>query len=223
MARELQRRRREAGQRIEREAHHLLQRIFGLTGEALLPVVGEWRPAEADPCNHAANEPRLLGHRQKRIERAAAHQPEVAGVDRNVDLGRARQQPVEAMRCRPLERRLARAARADAVDDVRAFVSHHFHHLGQKLRRVLEVGVDDQDRIAAAEVETRRERELMAMIARQVDRDDVDVLRRHLAHHRPAIVARAVIDEHDLIILAHCRDAQPRSAAREAREGTPAR
>ena len=111
MAGELQRRGREAGQRVEGEADHLPKRIFGLAGEALLPVVGERHLPEADPGDHAADEPRLLGHRQQRVERAAAHQPEIAGVERNVDLGRARQQPVEAVRGGALERGLAGAAR----------------------------------------------------------------------------------------------------------------
>ncbi len=54
-------------------------------------VIGEGQLLEPDPRHHAADEARLLGHRQQGIERPAAHQPEVAGVERDVDLGRARQ------------------------------------------------------------------------------------------------------------------------------------
>jgi len=89
MAGELERRRGESGQRVEREAHHLAQRIFGLTGETLLPVVSKWNLPEPDPCDHAADEARLLGHRQQSVERTPAHQPEVAGVDGDFDFGRA--------------------------------------------------------------------------------------------------------------------------------------
>src|SRR3982751_6560219 len=100
-------------------AHHLPQRIFGLAREALLAVVDEGDLPEPDPGDHTADEARLLGHRQQRIERPAAHQPEVAGVDRNVDFGCPREKALEAVRSRPLERRLAGAAAANALDSVR--------------------------------------------------------------------------------------------------------
>ena len=146
MAGELERRRREAGQCVEREAHHLLERIFGLAGEALCAVVGERHLPEADPRDHAADEARLLGHREQCVERAAAHQPEVAGVERDVDLGRAREQPVKAVRRCPLERRFAGAALAHAIDHVAPRSSHRRNHRRKQLGRILEVGVDDQDR-----------------------------------------------------------------------------
>ena len=155
----------------------LLQRIFGLSGEPLLPVVGERHLAEADPRDHAADEARLLRHGEQRIERAAAHQPEVAGVERDVDLGRARQQPVEAVRRCALERSLAGAALAHAIDDVGVLLAHRLEHRRQQLGRVLQVRVDDQDRVAAAKVETGGQRQLVTVIARQVDRDDVRIAR----------------------------------------------
>ena len=94
------------------------------------------------------------GIASKRIERAPAHQPEVAGVERDVDLGRARQQPVETVRGRALECGLAGAAPAHAVDDVGAARRASPASIGgEQLGRVLEIGVDDQDGVAAAKVE----------------------------------------------------------------------
>jgi len=42
----------------------------------------------------------------------------------------------------------------------------------------------------------------VAVIARQVDRNDVRVLRRDIPHVRPAAVARAVVDQDDFVIAA---------------------
>ena len=107
------------------------------------------------------------------------------------------------MRRRALERSLPGAALAHSIDDVRLLVAHRREHGRKKLRRILEVGVDNQYRLAPAQVETGGERELMPMVARQVDRDQVGIGRRHPLHRRPARVARAVVDQHQLIILAY--------------------
>jgi hypothetical protein len=90
----------------------------------------------------------------------------------------------------------------------------------EQLGRVLEVGVDDQDPVPRAEIEAGGEGELVAVVARQVDRDQPGIARGERPHHLPAAVARAVVDEHDLIILArHAAGgrAQPRMKLAEAR------
>ena len=186
MAGHAQRRGREAGHRVEREPHHLAQRIIGLAGEPLGPVVGDRHLPEADPGDHAADEARLLGQAQQRVERAAAHQPEVAGVDRDVDVGELGEQPVEALGGRLLEHGLAGAGAAHGIDDVGLARLHLGDHLGEQLGRVLQIGVDDQDALARAQVEPGGQRELVAVVARQVDRDQPRVRRRQLSHHLPA-------------------------------------
>ena len=202
MAGELQRGRGESRQRIEREADHLLQRIFGLAGEPLMPVIGERDLPEADPRHHAADETRLLGHRQQSIQRPPAHQPEVAGIERDVDFGRARKQAVEAMRRRPLEHGLALAAAAHAIDHVGALASIVGKHRAEQLGRVLQVGIDDQDPVTPAQVEAGGQRQLVPMVARQVDCQHMRVRCGHRLHHRPGRIARSVVDQHQLIILA---------------------
>ena len=59
--------------------------------------------------------------------------------------------------------------------------------------------------LAAAQVEPGGQRQLMAVVARQIDRDDMRIVGGERLHHRPAAVARAVVDQHDLIILAGTR------------------
>ena len=134
------------------------------------PVVDDRHLAEADPGDHAADEARLLGQAQQGVERAPAHQPEVARVARYVDLGEPRQQAVEELRGAALERRLAGPRLAHGVDDVGALPVHLRQHRRQQLRRILEIGVDDQDPAPGAEIEPGGERELMAVVAREVDR-----------------------------------------------------
>ena len=203
MARELQWRRRKTRQRVEREAHHLPQRILGLAGEPFLAVVRQRDLLEADPRHHPADEARLLRHCQQGVERPAAHQPEVAGVDRDFDFGRARQEAVESVRGGPLERGVAAPALAHAIDDIRLARAHHVEHRRQELGRILQVGVDDQHMIAAAQIESGGQRELVAVVARQVHGDDVRIFGGKLPHDRPAAVPRAVVDQHHFVITAN--------------------
>ena len=168
---------------------------------ALRPVIGDRHLPEADPGDHAANEARLLGKAQQRVERAPAHQAEIAGIERDLDLGQLRQQPVEDLGRAPLERGLAGARAPDRIDHVGLLPLHFLDHLRQQLRRVLKVGVDDQDPLARAQVEARGQSELVAVIARQVDGDQPRIGDGELAHDLPAAVARAVVDQDDLIIV----------------------
>ena len=59
--------------------------------------------------------------------------------------------------------------------------------------------------LAPAQIEARGQRELVTVVTRQIDGDQARVLRRQLAHHLPAAIPRAVVDQHDLIILADRR------------------
>ena len=185
VAGELEWRRRKAGQRVQREADHLLERILGLAGKPLVTVIGERHLPEPDPGDHAADEARLFGQGEQRVERAAAHQPKISGVERDIDIRRPRQQPVEAMRRRPLERGFAGPALADAIDHVGVLALHRLQHCRKQFGRVLKIGVDDQDPLAAADVEAGSQRQLMTVVAGQIDRNDVRVRGRQVTHHRP--------------------------------------
>ncbi len=219
VTRPAQRRGGETRDGVEREAHHLAERIVGLAGVPLGAVVGEGDLAEADPGDHAADEARLFGERQQRVERAPRHQAEVAGVERNRRVGDAVEEAVEDRRRRLLEQGLALALAAHGVDHVGLLARHQRAHLAEQFGRVLQVGVDDEDLLARAEVEPGGERELVPVVARQIDRDDVRVRCRQRLHRRPARVARAVVDEHDLVVLPHRRARRRRDAGVKQREG----
>ena len=91
------------------------------------------------------------------------------------------------------------ALRADAADVVVAFV-----HLGQQLadifRRVLQVGVQGDDALAAAVLEAGHDRHVLAEVAvEQHHARDVRAFLELLAQDRGGAVAAAVVDEHDLV------------------------
>ena len=180
---------------------HLAERILGLAGEALLPLIVQGHLAKADPAHHAADEAMPLRHAVELVERPAAHEPEVAGIDGDLDVDEAVEQPIEQDRGELLERRLAAALAALPVDDVRALV-HQLHHAGEELWRVLQVRVDDQDALAAAYVQARRQRQLVAVVARQAHADDVGVVAAQLADDRPGAIGRPVVHQHDLVVFA---------------------
>ncbi|MGC4030993.1 MAG: hypothetical protein QM754_04500 [Tepidisphaeraceae bacterium] len=85
-----------------------------------------------------------------------------------------------------------------AVDDVGTLV-HEAHHVGQEFGRVLQVGVDDEDAVAGAQRQARRERQLMAVVAGEFDGFDARVVACQFRHQRPGEVFRAVVDEHEFV------------------------
>ena len=164
---------------------------------ARVALVGDGGLGEPHPHGHAAQKARALGHRQQRVERAAVEQAKVAGVGLEVDLGELVEQLVEPRGGGELESGLALARAAHRVDDVGARAPA-VDHLDDQLGRVLQVGVDHRDHVAAGVLQSGGERRLVAKVAGQV----------HDAHARVGVgdpvedlrraVGRAVVDEHQL-------------------------
>ena len=137
----------------------------------------------------------MLRHLHELVGDAAAHQPEVAGIDRNMDPRDPGEQAIEGLGRFLLEAGFAGAAAPQAVDDVGAFPRHHLVHRRQQFRRILQIGIDDQHEVAAHGGQPRRQRQLMSMVAGKPDGDDVAVFRRELVDQLPGVVGRAVIDQ----------------------------
>ena len=142
----------------------------------------------------------LFGHGVEQIHRAAAHQPEVAGVGGDLHIRQARQQAIEQMGRGFLEGGLALTAGALAIDHVAARI-HHLHHLRQQFGRVLQIAIEDQDPLPPAQLQASGERQLMPVVARQVDRDDVRIACGQRGQKVPGAVAGAIVDEHELVAL----------------------
>ena len=144
----------------------------------------------------------MLRHLHELVGDAPAHQPEVAGIDRDVDPRDPGEQAIEGLGRFLLEAGFAGAAAPQAVDDVGAFPRHHLVHRRQQFRRILQIGIDDQHEVAAHGGKPRRQRQLMAVVAGEPDRDDVAVFRREFVDQLPGVVGRAVIDQNQLEPLA---------------------
>ena len=89
----------------------------------------------------------------------------------------------------PLHERLALALLADAVDDLVA-LAPKADEFGHDLRRILQVGVDDDGGPAAGVVQAGGRRHLVAEVARQGQQAYPRVLRRLLGQDRPRAVGR---------------------------------
>src|SRR5690606_15694043 len=113
-----------------------------------------------------------------------------------------------------LEPGFAAALVALAIDHVSTGI-HHRSHLGQQLRRILQVGVNDQHTLATAEIEPRAQRNLVAIIAGEIDDDNMGVLVGKGIQLRQRAVAGAVIDVDDLLILLSYDLAYSRNSAVE--------
>jgi hypothetical protein len=144
----------------------------------------------------------LLGHRHQHIEGAPVHDPEVACISRNLDVDQGTEQTVKQARRRLLEPGLAGARPPLAVDDIAAIV-HACHHRGQQLGRVLQIGVNDEDSFARTHGQAGRQGKLMSIVARQIDADNATVGQAESSDSGPCGVPRTVVDENDLVPIAH--------------------
>ena len=198
MRREPERRDREAGHGVDGQQDHPAQRVMRRAGGPGLPVVGEGGLAQAYPAHHSAHEAVAFRHRVEVIHGSAVHQSEIAAVEGDVDLDDGSEHAVERGGAGAFEPRLARPAAPLAIDHVEALV-HLEHESAEQFGRILEVGVEDEDAPAAAELEARAQRDLVAVIAGQIDRHDVTVLRGQREDHVPGPVRRSVVHQNDLV------------------------
>ena len=171
---------------------------MGGAGKAPVSFIGESHLFQPDPAHHAANEPVAFGHRVQMVERAAAHQPEIAGIRRDLDVDHAAQQAVEHRGGGELEPAFAVAAQPLAVNDIEAFI-HLRHHRAEQFRRILQVGIENENALAATEFEPRAQGDLVAVVAGKVDGDDMVVLFGQLENGLARAVRRAIDDKDDLV------------------------
>ena len=138
-----------------------------------------------------------LAHRGEHLDHLAVQQAVIPGVELDVEVGQAPDAPVKPLGGGDLEAALAPAFVADGVHDLGA-EAPLADQLGDQLGWVLEIGVDDDHRVAAGAVQPGGDRHLMAEVARQGDDADPRVgvgERRQLGVRA---VGRTVVDVDDL-------------------------
>src|SRR6266404_4857232 len=188
---------------VDGEAEHLRQRELGLPREARRPIVEDRRLLEPEPGHHAADETVRLAQLAQHVDHAAAHQAEVARVERHLDGDHRGEQPVEPLGGEELEARLPGAGAPAAIHDLEAFApagDHLQHHLG----RILQVRVHHHDRLAVRVIEAGGDRGLVAEVPRDGEDAVSRLARGERAQQLERVVLRSVVDEDHL-----CLEAEP--------------
>src|SRR6266581_6710847 len=126
-----------------------------------------------------------------------AQQTEVAGIAWNLDTRRTFQQAIECRSGDALEPGVAFAGDPPRTDDVIALFPS-LQQLGNELRWILEIRIDDDDRIAERVVEAGGQRQLLAEVSTQIDDGDTRVALTQIEQQRQAAVGAAVVHVHDL-------------------------
>jgi glycosyltransferase involved in cell wall biosynthesis len=101
-----------------------------------------------------------VGFKQERVHDLAVHEPEISGIHRDVEIGHAFDETVKNSSGKEFETRLARARPADTVDDFMT-LAPLADELGDEFGRILEVRVQDRDRLAARVFGAGGDRHLM--------------------------------------------------------------
>ena len=71
----------------------------------------------------------------------------------------------------------------------------------EQLRRVLQIRIDDQDAVTTGKLKARGKGQLMTVVARQIDGNNVWIGGCELSHNRPSSVPRAVVYQDYLVLL----------------------
>ena len=200
--RDPQREQAEARQSVPGEARHPVNRELRRARVTGVPDVDDGGLLEADPSGHSPQQTMPLAQRGERERGAPAQQPEVARVERDVEVRRGAQDPVEDRCGRLLEGGLAAPLGSHRADDLEP-LAPPCDQLGHDLGRVLQVRVHGDHRVAVGVVEPRRERGGVAEVPRKGDDAHVrGVLRAKRLQGRGRGVEGSVVDVDHLPALA---------------------
>src|SRR5437764_5478317 len=191
---------REAAERdngLDREPRHAKERILRLAGCTGTALLADDAAPEPEPAHHPADVPMDLAEVIERVDRAPAHEPEIAGVTRGARLSDPLQEAIECLGRPALEQRLAFSPFAHGIHDIGALLPG-VDEIGHDFRRILEVGVERDDGVARGQPVATAERRLMSEVARKRHRPHARVRAREIDDLEPAAVDAAVVDHDDL-------------------------
>ncbi len=143
----------------------------------------------------------MLAHVAQHLDNFFVHQPEVAGINRDIDIGDSVDDAVKQLGREELEPAFALARGTDGVDNLKASLPA-LDHFEDQFGRVLQVGVNQDDGVTGRVVHARRNRGLMAEVASKVNHLDARILLGQRVHHLHRAVTTAIVDQHQLPRLA---------------------
>src|SRR5262249_9201779 len=151
----------------ESQANEPKQRPFALSMQPWRLIVSEADLPEPNPVINPLHEAGLLRHRTHSVDDRDVQQPKIAGVRRQSDITRHMKRPVVESTCRALERPNVGALPPHHVDDLIP-LTPFAHHFGDRLRRMLQIAVHDDDSGAIGMIEPSGNRTFLSEIAAEV-------------------------------------------------------
>src|SRR5205823_12924942 len=145
---------------------------------------------EPEPAQQPKDDPMELAEVNERVDRAPAHEPEIAGVTRGARLSDPLQEAIKRLRRPALEQRLTFSPFAHGIHDIGALLPG-VDQLEDDFRRILEVGVERDDGVARGQPVATAERRLMSEVARKRHRPHARVRAREIDDLEPAAVDAA--------------------------------
>ena len=136
------------------------------------------------------------------IKGPAAHQAKIAGVGSNIHVDHLAQQPIKHRRRSEFEPAFSLSFQALAIDDIIALI-HLGHHLADKFRGILQIGIENKNSLATTNIQACAERNLVAIIAGKIDCDEVRVCCGQIEDRLAGAVCRTIDDEDNLVGLAN--------------------
>jgi len=179
---------------VDGQSHHAAVAVVRGSCGTAGPFVGDLCRRETQIGDEHAEDAVALGQGVEPADHPGRDQPEVADVLGNMHLARqAVDGLVEAPGCPALEKRVVPSRGTPRVDDVEAALPLR-QQIGDEFRRVLQVGVHDDDGIAVGAPEPGGQGGLVAEVARQIDDRDARVALACGQQQRQGTVARTVVD-----------------------------
>ena len=195
---EPQRLARKARNAVERELYHLADGVLRLAAVAPVTVVQYWGLVVADPGHKAAHEPALFLQPLEVIDHPARHEPEVAGVEWDLDGAHSTDQTIKQAGGNLLEPGFPVALPPLRVDHVKPFAVLGIKG-GDQLRRILKIRIHHDHRGTPADIDARGNRDLVAEIAAQVDGLHAPIEVGQAKNGVPGTVPAAVVHEDNLV------------------------
>lgn len=146
---------------------------FVFSRSARIPVVEDRGLSVPNPRVQTFHETVLFAELADGRDRALAHQTKIAGVGGDVDVTHLPHQAIEAVGRGFLQEGFALPGPPGRVDDIETLLPL-VNQGGDQFRRILQIGVDDDDGVAARDIQSRGQCGFLAEIPAQFD--DADFL-----------------------------------------------